>query len=103
MFLQIIRVVLLRLEIFMGRYFTLLRTVIIDILATETELPELVNLFMTELLKTKKHTAQNMKFSIRDFFSKCDQILNGKLHFLRSSDTGLAEVKRLLQSISYWQ
>ena len=70
---------------------------------TKTELPELVNLFMTELLKTKKHTAQKMKFSITNLFSKCDQILNGKLHFLRSSDTGLAEVKQLLQSISYWQ
>ena len=23
-----------------------------------------------------------MKFSIKDFFSKCDQILNGKLHVL---------------------
>ena len=32
-------------------------------------------------------TAQKMKFSIKDFFSKCDQIrsfLNGKLHFLCS-------------------
>ena len=32
-------------------------------------------------------TVQKMKFSIKDFFSKCDQIrsfLNGKLHFLRS-------------------
>ena len=39
------------------------------------------------------YTAQKMKFSIKDFFSKCDQIpadlvtfteeiLNGKLHFL---------------------
>ena len=28
--------------------------------------------------------AQKMKFSIKDFFSKCDQILNGKLHFLCS-------------------
>ena len=26
-------------------------------------------------------TTQKMKFSIKDFFSKCDQILNGKLHF----------------------
>ena len=46
--------------------------------------------------------AQNMKFSIKDFFSKCDQILcklqtwsnllkeilNGKLHFLCSVLTG---------------
>ena len=30
------------------------------------------------------NTAQNNKFSIKDFFSKCDQILNGKLHFLCS-------------------
>ena len=28
------------------------------------------------------YTAQKMKFSIKDFFSKCDQILNGKIHFL---------------------
>ena len=30
------------------------------------------------------NTTQNNKFSIKDFFSKCDQILNGKLHFLCS-------------------
>ena len=29
-------------------------------------------------------TAQKMKFSIMDFFSKCNQILNEKLHFLCS-------------------
>ena len=32
-------------------------------------------------------TAQKLKFPIKDFFSKCDQIrsiLNGKLHFLCS-------------------
>ena len=53
-----------------------------------------------ELLREKnfivKLTAQKMKFSIKDFFSKCDQIRkkqrillhllkNGKLHFLRSA------------------
>ena len=27
------------------------------------------------------HTTQKMKFSIEDFFSKCDQVLNEKLHF----------------------
>ena len=27
---------------------------------------------------------KKMKFSIKYFFSKCDQILNGKLHFLCS-------------------
>ena len=26
-------------------------------------------------------TAQKMKFSIKDFFSQCDQILNGKFYF----------------------
>ena len=34
------------------------------------------------------NTAQKMKFSIKDFFSKCDQIrsfLNGKIHFLCSA------------------
>ena len=30
------------------------------------------------------NTAQKMKFFIKDFFSKCDQILNEKLHFLCS-------------------
>ena len=29
-------------------------------------------------------TTREMKFSIKDFFSKCDQILNGKIHFLCS-------------------
>ena len=31
-----------------------------------------------------KITALKMEFSVKDFFSKCDQILNGKLHFLYS-------------------
>ena len=43
-----IRVVLLRLQMFMERYFTLLST-------TETKLPELVTLLVTELLKIKRH------------------------------------------------
>ena len=40
--------------------------------------------------KWKSNTAQKMKFSIKDFFSKCDlvtfteEILNGKSHFLCS-------------------
>ena len=29
-----------------------------------------------------KYNIQKMKFSMKAFFSKCDQILNGKLHFL---------------------
>ena len=42
--------------------------------------------------KIMKNTAQEMKFSIKDFLSKCDQIrsgeiLNGKLHFLCSEIT----------------
>ena len=28
-----------------------------------------------------KFHCTKMKFSIKDFFSECDQILNGKLHF----------------------
>ena len=42
-------------------------------------------------IKRVTHTAQKMKFSIKDFSSKCDQIrsngngkLHGKLHFLCS-------------------
>ena len=38
-----------------------------------------------------KFTAQTMKFSIKDFFSKCnhtEEILNGKPHFLCSGSKG---------------
>ena len=41
-------------------------------------------------------TAQKMKFSITDFFSKCDQIRSGKLHFLCS--VTLAELLELFFS-----
>ena len=54
-------------------------------------------------------TAQKMKFSIRDFSSKCDQIhrtlriwshllkiLNGKLHFLCSAHSGPGEAIKIL-------
>ena len=34
--------------------------------------------------KLASDAAQKIKFSIKDFFSKCDQIFNGKLHFLWS-------------------
>ena len=34
--------------------------------------------------KDKTPTTQKMKFSIRDFFSKCEEILHRKLHFLCS-------------------
>ena len=45
------------------------------------------------MVRDESHTAQKMKFFIKDFFKKCDQIrsftfteeiLNGKLHFLCS-------------------
>ena len=41
-------------------------------------------------------TAQKMKFSTKDFFSKCDhtfteEILNGKLHFLCSVSKNKAQ------------
>ena len=32
-------------------------------------------------MEVAHYTAQKMKFSITDFFSKCDQIRNGKLQF----------------------
>ena len=38
--------------------------------------------------KPKIFTAQKMKFSNKDFFSKCDQIFNGKLHFMCSVSMG---------------
>ena len=37
----------------------------------------------TNLCK-RNGTAQKTKFSIKDFFIKCDQILNFELHFLGS-------------------
>ena len=51
-----------------------------------------------ELVLELCDTTQKMKFSIKDFFSKCDQIckyteeiLNGKLHFLCSVKKPLAQ------------
>ena len=37
--------------------------------------------------KPETRTSQKMKFSTKDFFSKCDQILSGKLHFCAVSET----------------
>ena len=64
-----------------------------------TNLPFETNLFsepvkqvnVTPIFKKDDQTltAQKTKFSIKDFFSKCDQILNGKLHFM-CSDCGKA-------------
>ena len=41
--------------------------------------------------KNAIYTAQKIKLSIKGFVSECDQILNGKLHFLCSdrSDTAI--------------
>ena len=42
------------------------------------------------------NTAQKMKFSIKEFFSKCEEIteeiLNGKLHFLCSATCSLVHL-----------
>ena len=43
--------------------------------------PSCIHLIITDRKSTSKYTAQKMKFSIKDFFSKCDQILSEKLHF----------------------
>ena len=40
--------------------------------------------FLSHSTVDKLTLHKKMKFSIKDFFSKCDKILNGKLHFLRS-------------------
>ena len=50
-------------------------------------------------------TAQNMKFSIKDFFRKCDfftfteEILNGKLHFLCSAASRLFIILKIFHWI----
>ena len=51
-----------------------------------------------------------MKFSVKDFFSKCVEILNGKLHLLCSEGTGNEEcitftllAKSLVLTIFYGQ
>ena len=48
-------------------------------------------------------TAQKMKFSIKDFFGKCDQILNGKFHFLCSEKLSQESLndRRWLRQIPY--
>ena len=38
-------------------------------------------------------TAQKMKYSNKYFFNKCDQIFNGKLHFLCSASISSSLVK----------
>ena len=40
-----------------------------------------------------------MKFSIKDFFSKCEQILIGKLHFLCSVTSQCLEGRSLKKSV----
>ena len=44
------------------------------------------NFFNRKKLHFCINTAQKMKFSIKEFFSKCDQMLNRKLNFLCSVD-----------------
>ena len=41
-------------------------------------------------------TVHKMKFSITNFFSKCDQILNAKLHFL-CSETFNSYTRKIMQ------
>ena len=49
------------------------------------------------------HTAKKKRFSIKNFFSKCDQILNGKLYFLSSSIKIRIRAKFNFQMISdFW-
>ena len=61
--------------------------------------------------KDENYTAQKMKFSIKDFFSKCDQIpdftfteeiLNGKLHFLCSVKTKLHQLTYFIPLVSFY-
>ena len=39
------------------------------------------------------NTTQKMKFYIKDYFSKCDEILSKKLHFLSSVKKRIRKVK----------
>ena len=66
-------------------------------------------LAVEQITKGTNNTAQKMKFSIKDFFGKCDQfpadlvtfteeILNGKLHFLCIVDDEKISVTRLMCS-----
>ena len=47
----------------------------------------------------KTFTVQKMKFSIKDFFSKYDQILSEKLHFLCSVSTYLIHLTKLYEML----
>ena len=65
------------------------KTPIIIVPAATTALITLLN--SKDLLqdyKYKYYTAQKMKFSIKDFFSKCDQILRIWSHLLNKSLMG---------------
>ena len=42
-------------------------------------------MFQSTLPHTDANTTQKMKFSIKDFFNKCDQIRR-KLHFVQCKD-----------------
>ena len=45
---------------------------------------ELIWNYHPSITERTPYNEQNIKFSIKDFFSKCDQIFNGKRHFLYS-------------------
>ena len=44
----------------------------------------LLSFFVVWWILWRQHTAQKMQFFIKDFFSKCDQIINGKLQWKAS-------------------
>ena len=50
-----------------------------------------------------KYIAQKMKLFITDFFSKCDQILNGKPHILCYTDTFAVFFDTLQSDISNFE
>ena len=62
--------------------------------------------------QTIRYTAQKMKFSIKDFFSKCDQIymttfteetFNGKLHFLCSVNLWISIISHWKRGVKKWR
>ena len=56
-------------------------------------------LFLQDQAMPAKDTAQKMKFSIKDFFSKYNQILNGKLHFLCRGNIASGQSEKRIPNI----